>query len=132
MKKLFELESLVFLCSMMFGAVILPTFTMVILAFLGLMPRNASLAECYDALRKLLEPNEWVFWLAVLGPYLIVQASRTLQWKRRGGPWYREKHSAQNTISHSQSSYCEFSMMTWRDGLDELNRPTPDRKESND
>ena len=87
MKKFLGHEALVFLCSMMTGTIILPVFTMVVLALFDLMPRNASLAECYDALREMLEPNVWLFWVAILAPYAIVQAIRAVVWKRRGGPW---------------------------------------------
>ncbi|MFO8089273.1 MAG: hypothetical protein R6U13_05505 [Desulfatiglandaceae bacterium] len=132
MKKLLGHEALVFLCSMMTGIVILPVFTMVVLALFGLMPRNASLAECYDALREMLEPNVWLFWAAILSPYAIVQAIRTVMWKRRGGQWYSEKEHHAYTPSPAQNAYCEFSFMTWKDGMDDLHRSGSDMEKPND
>jgi len=132
MKKLLGHEALVFLCAMMAGTVVLPVFTMVVLALFGLMPRNASLAECYDALREMLEPNVWVFWLGVLSPYAIVQAVRTFMWKRRGGPWYSEKEAHMYTPASAKNAYCEFSFMTWRDGVDDLRRPGSEMEKPND
>jgi hypothetical protein len=131
MKKLLGHEALVFLCSMMSGTVILPVFTMVILAIFGLMPRNASLAECYDALRGMIEPNIWIFWVGVLAPYAIVQAVRVVAWKQRGGPWYAEKDRQPGTRSPGQNAYCEFSFLTWKDGLDGLRRSGPDKEKPN-
>ncbi|HDR14508.1 MAG TPA: hypothetical protein ENN79_03270 [Desulfobacteraceae bacterium] len=131
MKKLLGHEALVFLCSMMSGTVVLPVFTMVVLALFGLMPRNASLAECYDALREMLEPNVWLFWVAVLSPYGIVQAVRIVLWKRRGGPWYVEKEQNRYPAPDSHNAYCEFSFMTWKDGLDDLRRPESHKETRN-
>jgi hypothetical protein len=128
MKKMLGHEALVFLCSMMSGTVLLPVFAMIILAMFGLMPRNASLTECYDALRDMLGPNLWIFWAAVLSPYGIVQAIRLIAWKRRGGPWYVEKQPHSYITSSAQNGYCEFSFMTWKDGLDDLRRPAPDKE----
>jgi hypothetical protein len=132
MKKILGYETLVFLCSMMAGTIILPVFIMVVLALFDLMPRNASLAECYDALRQLLEPNVWLFWVLVLSPYAIVQAVRAFMWKRRGGPWYSEKETQRFTPASAQNAYCEFSFMTWRDGMDDLRHPGNKTEKPND
>jgi hypothetical protein len=53
-------------------------------------------------------------------------------WKRRGGPWYSEKESHGYTPSSAQNAYCEFSFMTWKDGLDDLRRSGSDMEKPND
>lgn len=124
MKKLLSHEALVFFCSLMFGTVVLPVFTFVLLSFFGLMPQNSSLAECYDALKALLGPNQWIFWVMVFSPVVIVQVARVIQWRRRGGPWFIDP-DPENLGSkfHTSGNYCEFSLMTWRDGLPYRDEP---------
>ena len=131
MKKILGYEALVFFCSVMFGTVVLPAFTFVILSFFGLMPRNSSLADCYNALKALLGPHQWIFWIGVFGPVVVVEAIRFIRWRQRGGPWYVEPIPDRYGpgVSASGGTYCEFSMMTWRDGVDELHEP--DRKDEN-
>ena len=131
MKRILGHEALVFFCSLMFGAVVLPAFTFVTLAFFGLMPRNSSLAECYDALKLLLGPHQWIFWTAVVGPYFVVQIIRVIKWRRTGGPWYVEPVPiVSGSAAPPPGTYCEFSMMTWRDGVGNFHRTNPERRDS--
>lgn len=124
MKKKLANESLIFICAISFGAVIIPTTFILILAIFGEMPRNESLVEGYDSLRALLRGNMWVFYFFVFGPYLLLQVLRFARWK-----WGFIKGHALDPFSEKTPPYippstpgleCDSSMLSWRDGLDDF------------
>ena len=120
MKKILAHESLVFLCCVLFGVVIIPTTVMILLATFGDFPRNQLMYEGYDTLRSRLGSHTWIAYMVAFGPYVCFQLVRLVQWKRRGrgapNPAAQPEH-VPPVSSGTGGVHCDFSLLSWRDGF---------------
>ena len=122
MKKLLAHESLLFLCSLGFGVVIIPTMVMLVCALFGDMPRKASLAEGYDELSRRLGNHHWIAYVVAFGPYVGLQCLRIVR-RRQGHSTPRERRKHPSLHHSPRGLHCDFSLLSWKDGLAQIERP---------
>ncbi len=99
-----------------------------------LLARKSGIRLYYGSEHEalLLGPHQWIFWTAVVGPYFVVQIIRAVKWKRSGGPWYVEPVPIMSgSATPPPGTYCEFSMMTWRNGVGNRHQSDAERRDSN-